>query len=541
MISNTLIPLINSYLKESSTSVTTITLTRQLILKWGLGGTTFYIILKYFIYRLYLHPVNSIPGPKVDWIPLLGNMREIIKEPPAAPHKKWSKQFGSVVGYHGPWNSPRILITDPNILKEILTINQYDFIKPSETRRFLAPVVGEGVLLVEGDIHKYQRKMLTPAFSIQALRGLVPAIAVPAIHLRNKWLKLISDNKNNDNKPIEIKISSDLNLVTLDVIGIAGFGADFGTVQGADPNTSGGRLSQAYMDLFSGEASIQRILALFIPIFRHVPTKRNVALRRDIETLHQEAMHIVERGKSQFKDNQQKEENKKSRNLLDLMIGEIDEETGQGMSSKDLQAQCLTFLAAGHETTAVSLSWGLWLLAKHPEIQDQLRTEVNNLFNNDNNNQELPSYDAINNLNLLNNVCKETMRLYPPVPMTTRISVKNTVLGGQHVVPKGTRLFISPLVTHTDSNYWGEDVNNFRPSRWNESPADQVNPYVYMPFLQGGRMCIGYRFALIEFKIIMALLIMELKFSEKPGFEPRMKQQVTLRPTPNMTLMVEKV
>ena len=190
--------------------------------------------------------------------------------------------------------------------------------------------------------------MLTPAFSVQAIRGLIPAIAVPAIHLRDKWLKLLL-NKSDDNKPMEIKISTDLNLVTLDVIGIAGFGADFSTVQGADPDTSGGRLSQAYMDLFNEGVSIQRILEIFIPMFRKVPTKRNVTIQRDIETLHKEAMGIVEHGKSDFKGHQREEtkKNKKTRNLLDLMIGEIDEETGQGMSSKDLQAQCLTFLAAG--------------------------------------------------------------------------------------------------------------------------------------------------------------------------------------------------
>ncbi|KAI9258128.1 cytochrome P450, partial [Phascolomyces articulosus] len=523
MISNTIIPLVEPYLQSS-------TLLRPLLLKLGLSGTALWIITKYFIYRLYLHPVNSIPGPSVDWIPLLGNMREIVKDDPGAPHRRWTKRYGSVVGYKGPWNNPRILVTDPNLLKEILTLNQYDYIKPAETKQFLGPVVGEGVLLVEGDIHKYQRKMLNPAFSVQALRGLVPAIAVPAIHLRDKWLKMLSAGK-----PTEIKISSDLNLATLDVIGVAGFGANFGTVQGADPDTSGGRLSQAYMDLFTGEASLQRILALFIPLFRQVPTQRNKALRRDIETLHKEAMAIVERGKSEF--GSQHEKGKKSRNLLDLMIGEVDEETGQGMSSEDLQAQCLTFLAAGHETTAVSLSWGLWLLAQNPEVQEELREEVNTIFSN--NVDELPSYDAINNLTVLNNVCKETMRLYPPVPMTNRVSVKDGVLGGQYFVPKGTRIFISPMVTHTNPEYWGDDADKFRPSRWNESPANQVNPYVYMPFLEGGRKCIGYRFALIEFKIIMALLVMRLKFSEKPGFSPRMKQQVTLRPAPNMTLMVE--
>lgn len=215
-----------------------------------------------------------------------------------------------------------------------------------------------------------------------------------------------------------------------------------------------------------------------------------------------------------------------------------------------------------HETTSVALSWGLYLLAQHQDIQEQLRQEVKQLFQSIDTSlpffsdfmqavqdgklesfgeqANIPSYDAINNLKLLNNVCKETMRLYPPVPMTNRINLKDTTLG-HYYIPKGTMLFISPMVSHHDPRWWGSDVEEFRPSRWNEAPANQISPYIYLPFLAGGRQCIGYRFALMEFKVLISILILNLKFSLVPGFKPRQKQQITLRSYPALELMVEKI
>ena len=178
--------------------------------------------------------------------------------------------------------------------------------------------------------------MLNPAFSVQAIRGLLPAIALPAINLRDKWLKRVSENG-----VAEITVSSDLSLVTLDVIGSAGFGEDFQTIIDATRDTNGGRLARAYVDLFEGAVNLQRLLSLFIPILRDFPTERARSVKRDIYTLNSEAAAIVERGRDRFS------EKETSRNLLALMLRQADEDTGQRWSSEDLKAQCLTFLAAG--------------------------------------------------------------------------------------------------------------------------------------------------------------------------------------------------
>jgi cytochrome P450 len=189
-----------------------------------------------------------------------------------------------------------------------------------------------------------------------------------------------------------------------------------------------------------------------------------------------------------------------------------------------------------HETTSVSLSWALWLLAQDQKCQDELRAEVRTLFNEDN---ETPSYDGINTLPLLNNVVRETLRLIPPVPTTSRVTRVPTALGS-HVLPAGTDVFISPIVGHHSTAIWGEDAEQFNPYRWEKE--DKIgNAYQYMPFLAGGRQCIGYKFALVEFKILLAILIRNLQYFEKPNYKIAKKQQITLRPSPNMTLWVRSI
>ncbi|KAI9029082.1 cytochrome P450 [Phycomyces nitens] len=512
----------------------------------GLAGYVGYIISKYFIYRLYLNPINKIPGPPVSWVPFTGNAIEIIKDESGVPHKRWTKKYGGIVAYHGPWNNCRVLVTDPGLIREILTIHEYDYIKTEQTSDFLRKFIGNGLLVAEGPEHKKQRRMLNPAFSVNTIRSITPLMAIPAIHLYNKWKTALKDIDS-----IEYDISHELSLATLDVIAIAGFGEEFEAVKLADTPQSN-KLGDAYMSIFSAETGIMRILSFFFPILNKLPTERNLKTKSNLRTLQVESEALVERGKMRTKDSG----SNNSKDILSLMIKEVDDE-GKGMDIHELQNQCLTFLAAGHETTSVALSWCLWLLAQNPQIQDELREEIRPLFKqietdhplfsnpkesrkmSMENQANVPSYDAINNLKLLNNVCKETMRVIPPVPVTNRVAQKEAVLGN-HLIPKGTNVFISIISNHHSKEIWGDDAEEFRPSRWDEELAKKVSPYEYMPFLAGGRQCIGYKFALIEMKILLAIMIMDFKFYEKPGFHPAKKQMITLRPVPNMTLILKK-
>ncbi|KAI8369593.1 cytochrome P450 [Radiomyces spectabilis] len=514
----------------------------------GAVGYSTYILYRYIIYRLYLHPVNRIPGPSVDWIPFMGNMKTILLEEPPLPQLRWTEKYGDIVAYHGLWNSPHVLITDPEILKDVLTVRHYDFIKPPDTTAFLVRFIGNGILAAEGEAHRHQRKMLNPAFSVQTLRDMVPLMSVPAGQLRTKWL-----NGLRTDEWTEIDISTGLSLAALDVIGIAGFGEQFRCVQNAGTPRAN-RLADAYMGIFNNDFSSMWVLGFFFPILQQLPTPYNRRIRRYLQWMQEDSRQLVERAIEQHKN----EPEQTSNNLLGLMLREIDETTGQQTTVSELQNQCLTFLAAGHETTSVALTWCLWFLARHQDVQDELRAEIKTTFDDTDMDHpmftdplhspsdyraeeaDIPNYEAIHQLKLLNNVCKETLRLIPPVSLTNRMALKDMILG-QYLIPKGTVLIFSPMVTHHLKSIWGDDAAEFRPSRWNEPAAASISPYTYMPFFAGGRQCIGHRFAIIEMKIMLSFLLRDTKYTEIPGMQFQKKQQVTVRPVPSMKLRARKI
>ncbi|KAI9323423.1 cytochrome P450 [Dichotomocladium elegans] len=494
-----------------------------------------YYVAKNIIYRLYFHPLANLPGPPVDWIPFLGNFREILREETGAPQKKWAKQYGPVIRYYGLFNRPRIAITDPVLLKQVLTIQQYDFVKTPEGVRFLSRVLGHGILVTEGDIHKRQRKLLNPAFSLQSTKDLVPVIYEPVFELFKQWDTVFT----NPNEPVAMDISRWMSYVTLDVIGLAAFGEHFKTVQYGGDSNKVSRLSQAYSTLFDPSApAVLSVLGFIIPFFRHIPIRHNRQYKQAVQWLQKESDALVHRGIERIRSG----DFKSDRSLLSIMVNFVDDRTSKGMTPDEIRDQCMTFLAAGHETTAVSLSWCLWLLAQNQDVQDQLRAEVTPVFRDIDfaDKSNYPDFDAVDKLCFLDNVCKENSRLIPAVPMTSRHSIKDTTLG-KYFIPKNTITFIPIIALHHDPKIWGADAEAFRPNRWDEIPASKASPYEYMPFLAGGRKCIGYRFASIELKIILGLLLTRYQFFVKPGFEVRKKTAITMRPAPNMTLLVKPV
>ncbi|KAG1445612.1 hypothetical protein G6F56_009853 [Rhizopus delemar] len=488
------------------------------------GAISVYCLSKYILYRLYLHPLRHMPGPKVGWIPFLGNFPEIMSSESGVPHKRWSAKYGGLYLYHGEWNEPRVAVSDPALLKQVLTTQVYDFVKPPGSSSFLRRFLGDGLLVAEGETHRFQRKVLNPAFSVQAIRSMLPLMAQPAIKLRNHWLSMISKEQ----EFTEIEISSGLSMATLDVIGLAGFGQDLGSLASADTESQS-KLSRAYLEVFSSDMSIIRILSFVFPLLGKLPTERNRMIKRDLRWLDEESAAMVQAGIERAKSKE-----KESKDLLALMVDLIDDDTGKGLTPEELRNQCLTFLAAGHETTSVSLSWCLWLLAQNQDIQDRLRKEVNSIFIGD----ETPSYDDINKLTLLDNVCRETLRLIPPVPLTNRMTRVPVTLGN-FVIPANTTLYLPLIVGHHSKEVWGEDAEEFKPDRWK---TDKVgNAYQYLPFLAGGRQCIGLKFAQIEMKLLLALFIKDIQYFEKPGFTVIKKQQITLKPYPNMTLWMKRI
>ncbi|MCJ1484573.1 hypothetical protein MMC06_004744 [Schaereria dolodes] len=218
-----------------------------------------------------------------------------------------------------------------------------------------------------------------------------------------------------------------------------------------------------------------------------------------------------------IRQKQAKLDNKEKR--VDVDILSVALESG-GFTEDNLVDQLMTFLAAGHETTATATAWAMAMLCQHPEVQTRLRQEIRaNLPSIDDNTKSV-SAQSIDNLPYLHAFCNEVLRFYAPVPMTRREAAKDTSIQGQFV-PKGTSVFLSAYAVNLSTELWGPDATKFNPDRWigpgraNTGGAD--SNYSFMTFLHGPRSCIGQAFAKGEYACLVAAIVgrFEMEFEHK--------------------------
>ena len=176
--------------------------------------------------------------------------------------------------------------------------------------------------------------------------------------------------------------------------------------------------------------------------------------------------------------------------------------------------QSMTFLAAGHETTATATSWALLTLCKRPDIQKRLREEIRSLLPSPNSSIPLTA-DLVDKLPYLNAVCSEVLRFHAPVPLTQRIAIRDTMIGG-HAIPKGTSILIAPWATNFDASLWGPDADQFNPDRWigekRSKNGGAESNFANLTFLHGPRSCIGLGFAKAEFLVLLASIVGRFEF-----------------------------
>lgn len=427
-----------------------------------------------------------------------------------------------IIRYMGMFNQERLFITNPKGLGEVLTTKNYDFIKPSQIVAGIGRLLGVGVLLAEGDEHKTQRKNLMPAFAYRHVKDLVPifwsksceavnamAVAVNAGGLPNADLPEAHQRPEGEKHDDAIlEVAEWASRATLDIIGLAGMGQDFGAIK--DPDTL---LNRTYQVVFkpSRQAAILSLLGVFFPSWfvRTLPIKRNGEIEAAAAVIRTTCRQLI----------RQKKEKLEKKSLTDVDILSVALESG-GFSEENLVDQMMTFLAAGHETTATAMTWAIYMLCLNPHVQEKLRREVR---------EKLPSPSCagvetvtsndMDRMPYLNAVCSEVLRYYPPVPLTLRDAACDTTILG-HAVPQGTRIVLVPWAINKSTALWGAHAGSFDPGRWLPSDANphsanggaQSN-YSYLTFLHGPRSCIGQGFAKAEFMALLAAWVGRFEFA----------------------------
>ncbi|KAF9978582.1 hypothetical protein BGZ73_001755 [Actinomortierella ambigua] len=513
---------------------------------------TTWILYKSYLYPNFLSPLRHAPGPPLPkrLVPFAGHMPEILKEEAGAPHRRWIEQYGGFIRYHGFFNRERVLIAEAALVQHVFSSHSYDYIKDERVARFLGPVLGHGILLAEGDVHRKQRKMLNPAFGHRHVKEMVSLMVGPAAKLAKIWIERAREAGPDG---LEFFVDPDMSRVTLDIIGLAGFGYSFDSLTNPD-----NELSRAYSELFANTNMIIQLLRSFVPYYTHLPFRHNRARTHAIRIINKVSTELIQdkrrRVDEEIKSGVEVDESDPThKDLMSIlirgneMVGSLE---GGKLTDQELKDQIMTFLAAGHETTSVLVTWSLHLLSVNPDIQIRLRQELlDRIGPLQADTYESPhvTYDSLSSLPLLTAFVKEVLRFIPPVPTTSRVASKDDNLHG-YMIPKGTQVFMSPAALHKLKAVWGPDADDFKPERWMDAETAKaahttmVTPemsWAYQPFLSGPRNCIGSKFALIESKVLLYYLLVGLEYQPSPGFKFKKSARITWRPNPGMKLLVK--
>jgi len=393
-----------------------------------------------------------------------------------------------------------VLITHPNHVRDILVTHHRQFVKGRRgdvAKQFL----GEGLLNSEGETHRRQRRLSQPAFHHQRLSAYASVMTEYSARLREQW----RDGDTLDMAQAMMRLG----------LGIVGK-----TLFNTDVEAEALAIGNAISDLlqYSTRASLPLAAALLkLPL----PSVRR--LRRAQQFLDTAIYRIIQERRTEDTD--------RGDLLSMLLLAQDEAEEGAGMSDKQVHDEALTLMLAGHETTAVALTWTWYLLSQHPEAEAKLHDELREVLGG-----RLPSLDDLDQLTYTRMVLTEALRLYPPVWLMTRRNLEAYRLG-DYTLPARTFILLSPYLTQRDPRFF-DAPEQFQPERWMQNHSGPK--YAYFPFGGGPRQCIGEGFAWMEGILVLATLAQQWRMQLVPGHPVGLKPLVTLRPKAGMRMTVSR-
>ena len=384
-----------------------------------------------------------------------------------------------------------LLLSDPARINEVLLAKHRSFRKHLALRQLARPALGDGLLLSEGDAWQRQRQFTQPAFRGERITGYARVMVEHATTMCARW------------QPGQtLDIHAEMMLLTSRIVTRCLFGSELT----GDPD----EICRA-MDQLSESFKTRMDSAIRLPLY--IPTPANRRFLRGMTGIDAVLTRIIdERRRGPHQDD-----------LLGALLAAVDDEKRPVFTDTQLRDQVATLFFAGHETTANTLTWTLWLLSTHPEVRARLEAEVTAvLAGRDPNPEDCPR------LRYCGHVIDEAMRLMPPVWIIGREAIETVDIGGAPVA-KGTTVLMSQWVVHRDPR-WFPSPDTFQPERWQDGLAQRLPAGAYFPFGGGPRICIGNHFARMEMLLLLSLMVSRFRLTLAPGAEVVPYPSLTLRP-----------
>ncbi|KAK9092527.1 hypothetical protein Syun_027438 [Stephania yunnanensis] len=416
--------------------------------------------------------------------------------------------------------TPRVIVADPELIKEILLNKSGDFYKIRPNPFVLLLITG--VTTYDGEKWAKHRKIINPAFHLEKLKIMFPAFRICCEELISRWENLVLDG------PLEIDVSPEFQKLTGDVISRTTFGSNY---------EEGRRIFQLQTE--QARLVSQVIQSAYIPGYRLLATKSNNRMKeieRESKALFEEMI------KKREKDLKQGE--CQNDDLLSLLIDsnfkevlEHGDSESVGLTIDEIIAECKLFYFAGQETTYSLLVWAMVLLGMHQEWQERAREEVLQVFGR----STEPDFDGLSKLKIVTIIIYEVLRLYPPFVMLTRLTHEKVKVG-EVTLPQGVEIGLPILLVHHDRDIWGEDVHEFRPERFAEGVSKAMqNRISFFPFSWGPRICIGQNFALVEAKMALVMILQHFSFKLSTTYVHAPYTVVTLQPQYGAQIILVKL
>ena len=436
-------------------------------------------------------------GPRGHF--LSGHLPELGRDP-LGFLRVCAREYGDFVPLRLGWMRA-ILLNHPDFVEYVLVTNHRNFIKGPVVRD-LRQLLGNGLVTSDGDLWLRQRRLAQPAFH----RDRIAALGGVMVTYTERMLATWEDGDTRD-------VVQEMSRLTLANVAQTLFGADVASE--ADDVAAALAVVR--------EQSDARTNSLLFLLPDGIPTPGNLRLRKAVRRLDAIVDGII---------TQRRASGEERSDLLSLLL-HAQEEDGSRLSDQQLRDEAKTFLLAGHDTTALALSWTWYLLSQYPEVEAKLIAELRAVLGG-----RAPTVADLPQLRYTERVVSEALRLYPPSWALARAALRDCQIGGYRV-PAGTIVLMSQWVMHRDPRYF-DRPEAFDPDRWADGLANRLPRHAYFPFGAGPRLCIGNAFAMMEACLQLATIAQQFRLTLVPGHPVTPRPDVVLRPKHGMRMVVHR-
>ncbi|VTU13251.1 putative bifunctional P-450/NADPH-P450 reductase 2 [Variovorax sp. SRS16] len=443
-----------------------------------------------------------IPHPAKK--PFVGNILSIGSVSPVLDMWKIAQELGAIYWLDMP-GMPVIVVSSAALVDELCDEKRFDKSTKGTLRRLRALSHG----LFTSDTHESTwskpHNILLANFSQRAMQAYHPMMLDIAEQLVTKWERLNFDE--------EVDVVRDMTALTLDTIGLCGFGYRFNSFyrEGFHP----------FVDaMVRTLETVQNRRGL--PLEELMLKKELAQQRKDVRYMHKMVEDIVRERRASGADIATKPD------LLSYMIAGVDKKTGEQLDDRQIRDECIEFLIAGHETTSGLLSFAIYFLLNNPDAMAKAQAEVDHVLGPDL--SVKPTYAQVNRLGYVLQVLKESLRMFPTAPAIAMAAKEDTTIGGQYTIKKRNMIIMHALALHRDKTVWGEDADRFNPDHFSREAERERPVNAFKPFGNGQRACIGRQFALQEAVLTLGMILQRFTLVDHTGYKLKIKEALTIKP-----------